>query len=316
MYWLTEPEKWPDFLKKMPIQRSVCMGNFDGVHLGHRALISQATNWAKKNAGVSSVLTFHPHPQTILKSDHPHLRLFDYEDQKAVLQDLGVDAVFIQPFDKSFAELSALEFLEKFLLSTFSPKMVVVGEDFKFGKDRKGDIELLRKFCESKNLNYCFVPAVHFQGERVSTSRIRKTLLNHDPVLAQQLLGRAYYLKGIVERGQQRGRTLGFPTINIKPYLEVIPTAGVYVSRCLINNKIYPSVTNIGLNKTFVEGDRHPLKVESHILGENLELYGCEVKVELLAWIRGEHKFANSDELIIQIKLDVERAIAWHQKSK
>lgn len=308
MEWLSKPEEWAQSVKNRPRPLALCLGNFDGIHLGHRELIKRVTDFE-----TAAVFTFNPHPVFVLKPDTPHLRLFDFEDQKSIMEDLGVDMVFIQPFTTEFSQISAEDFFQHTLIEKISPQHIVVGEDFQFGKSRHGNVDLLRKMCERVSVGFETVAAVKYKGERVSTSRIRQALLNHQPVLAAELLGRPYYLKGIVERGEQRGRQLGFPTANIKPFLEFRPSSGVYISQTTVHGKTHPSVTNIGLNKTFVHGDHHPLKVETFILDGEHQIYGREIKVELLEWLREEKKFAGLDELIAHIQNDVRVAKQWHK---
>ena len=309
MEWLSKPEEWAQSAKKRPRPLALCLGNFDGIHLGHRELIRRVTHFE-----TAAVFTFNPHPVFVLKPDTPHLRLFDFEDQKSVMEALGVDMVFIQPFTTEFSQVSAEDFFKHTLVEKISPQHIVVGEDFQFGRSRHGDTTLLKKLCEQSSIGFETVAAVKDKGERVSTSRIRHALLNHQPALAAELLGRPYYLKGVVERGEQRGRQLGFPTANIKPFLEFRPSAGVYISQTTVNGKIHPSVTNIGLNKTFVDGDHHPFKVETFILDGDHQIYGREIKVELLEWVREEKKFAGLNELVAQIKNDVSVARQLHQQ--
>lgn len=320
--WLIEPAQWPKKLQSQGRSVAICIGNFDGVHCGHRELIAKARGLAQEQKGSSAVLTFNPHPVSVLQPDHPHQRLFDFEDQRKVFEQLGVGFVLVHPFDRAFSERSPEDFFKYLILDLIKPSEIIVGEDFRFGHRRQGDVQLLKKLAEAHQIKVHAVSPVLHHGDKVSTSRIRKSLLDHNPVLARELLQRPYYMKGIVEKGEQRGRQLGFPTANIRPSLEFMPHEGVYVTACCVQNQRLISITNIGRNKTFVSGDHQPIKVESFILQESQlldsehgGLYGLEMRVELLEWVREEKKFNSFDELKQQIARDVEVARKWHQSN-
>ncbi len=290
------------------------IGNFDGVHLGHRELLRRTVEKAQKIQGFSLLLTFHPHPAQILAPERKHKRLFSLEDQQTQLIAEGLDGVFRQDFSREFSEISAAEFLENYIGKEFHPRHLVVGHDFKFGAHRKGDEKLLEDFCQKHSIGLEFVSALKLENKIVSTSEIRHRLLEGNVSSAQKLLGRPYYLQGIVEKGEARGRQLGFPTANIRPDVDFFPKMGVYV--CQVSGadpsgKILRAVMNLGLNRSFVEGDHHPIKAEVHILNFSKDVYGQKLKVELLHYLREEKKFASIEGLKKQIQADVQTAADW-----
>lgn len=298
------------------MQRPVALtiGNFDGVHRGHQMLLKATTEASEKLRGLSMLLTFHPHPAQILAPEKQHVRLFTLEDQQAELEKRNLDGIVRQPFSREFSEISATEFLESYLLKYFQPQALVVGHDFKFGAHRQGTLELLSEFCEKHKIQLQVLAALKIDGETVSTSKIRQCLLQGEPRKAERMLGRPYYLKGVVEKGDARGRQLGFPTANIKPDVDFYPRMGVYI--CHVIRAENPqvklrAVMNVGVNRTFVEGGHQPIKAEVHILDFSQELYGQTLQVELCEYLREERKFPSLQELKLQISADIEKARAW-----
>jgi riboflavin kinase/FMN adenylyltransferase len=314
--WAKEKESEKDSLKgaqgSVPIVMTI--GNFDGVHCGHQELLKKTVQKAREINGFSLLLTFHPHPAQILAPERKHKRLFSLEDQQEQLIRQGLDGVFRQDFSREFSEIPANDFLENYILKEFHPAHLVVGHDFHFGAHRKGTLELLQSFCQKHRISLELVPALKIEQKIVSTSQIRQQLLDGNVQLAKALLGRSYYLQGIVEKGEARGRQLGFPTANIRPDVDFYPKMGVYV--CQVhgaepNGKVLRAVMNLGMNRTFVEGDHHPIKAEVHILDFEKDLYGQKIKVELLHYLREEKKFASLEELKTQIQRDVQTARSW-----
>lgn len=311
--WL-DPEICRQDLARFSKPVAMTIGNFDGVHKGHQELLRKTVLAAHQMQGFSLLLTFHPHPVQILAPEKKHVRLFTLQDQQEQLSKAGLNGVMRQPFSREFSEISAPDFLEHFILKNFQAKHIIVGHDFAFGAHRQGNLELLKAFCERRKIKLDLVPALRINSEIVSTSRIREKLLKGDLPKAQEMLGRKYYLKGIVEKGAARGRQLGFPTANIKPDVDFYPRMGVYVCDVQLNENSptkLRAVMNLGLNKTFVEGDHQPIKAEVHILDFSDNLYGQTLKVELCEYLREEKKFNSIDELKNQIQLDAERARIW-----
>lgn len=311
--WM-DPEICRQELARAAKPVALTIGNFDGVHKGHQELLKKTVQAARQMQGFSLLLTFHPHPAQILTPEKKHVRLFTLQDQQEQLKKIGLDGVMRQPFSREFSEISAPDFLEHFILKNFQPKHIVVGHDFVFGSHRQGNFELLKAFCERRKIKLELVPALKIGNEIVSTSKIRHWLLQGDLQMAEALLGRRYYLKGIVEKGEARGRTLGFPTANIKPDVDFYPRMGVYVCEVFLPEAPevpLRAVMNLGLNRTFVEGDHQPIKAEVHILGFSQDIYGRTIQVDLCEYLREEKKFSSIEELKKQIAIDAEKARNW-----
>ena len=315
VWW--DPELWREARLKIQKPVSLTIGNFDGVHRGHQELLKAVVADAERRQGLSILMTFHPHPAQILTPEKKHVRLFTLEDQKKKKKKRGLQGILRQPFSREFSEISAPDFLEDYILKYFQPKFLAVGHDFQFGAHRQGHMDLLAAFCEKRKIQLQKVPAFQVDGQIVSTSKIRQHLLAGEPQMAEKMLGRRYYLKGVVEKGAKRGRSLGFPTANIKPDVDFFPRMGVYICEVIRQEepaKKLRAVMNVGMNRTFVEGDHQPIKAEVHILDFSQELYGQTLKVELCDYLREERKFPSLEELKNQIAQDAEKARKWSGK--
>lgn len=294
----------------MPSQKKlnswITIGSFDGVHIGHQALIKELVAQAQKSNSQSVVVTFWPLPATVFKRAPLAWALTSPEERKALLLSLGVDQVVTLDFNQSLADLTAERFLQR-LDDNFNIAGLLVGPNFALGKNRLGTVEKLAEigremFFELKVLE----PFATNQG-MVSSSRIRADLGNHDVRAAAEKLGRPYRLTGKVVHGEHRGTGLGVPTANLEAMPErMIPANGVYVTRALVNNKAYASVTNIGVRPTF-ENPLPTPRVEPHILDMQDQLYQQELSLEFFEYLRPEIKFANAQELVAQIQKDIAR---------
>jgi len=282
------------------------IGNFDGVHRGHRAILEKVTSKAKSMGLPSALLTFDPHPIQVLFPERQLRRLFSVKDLREQVEKLGIEALIIQPFDKTFAKLSADAFLRSKVLPPLHPRELVVGHDFNFGADRSGTLEFLSSWCTQKKIDLTVQSPVEVNGERVSSRRIREMIAEGNVRRANLFLGRPFYVEGVVEKGAGRGRTLGIPTINVKLGAFVQPKIGVYVSEAIVGDKRYRSVSNLGLRPTF--GPDFEVNLETHIFAFNGEIYGHNVRVELLHFLRDEKKFASVDDLRAQIQVDMQAA--------
>ncbi|PIS10915.1 MAG: bifunctional riboflavin kinase/FAD synthetase [Bdellovibrio sp. CG10_big_fil_rev_8_21_14_0_10_47_8] len=308
---------WSQSLQQNPALRRVSMtiGNFDGVHRGHQELIRHVLRAGGCSDCFPLLLTFQPHPVQVLAPDKKHTRLFHLQDQQEELARYGIRGIFRQAFSRQFSEMPAEEFLQDYILKFFHPRHIVVGQDFSFGAGKQGRERMLREFCNEHRIGLDVVPPYSLAegGARVSTSAIRQALSDGDLETARKMLGRRYYLQGIVEKGDGRGRTLGFATANIRPDVDFYPRTGVYVCQVEIGAEVRRAVMNVGLNKTFVEGDHHPIKVEAHVLDFGADLYGRTLKVELCHYLREEKKFSSIEELKTQIGKDVVAAKEWKE---
>lgn len=285
----------------------VTIGNFDGVHIGHREIISRVMSKAKDFGGTSVVVTFHPHPRKVLVPNADLKNIFPNEDQQEQFEKLGMDVWVQEPFSRDLSQLSAETFLRDWILKPLSAKALVVGYDFAFGANREGSLLTLETLCNRYGIELEVVPAVKMQDRIVSSTEVRKAIQSGEMLLTQNMLGRPFYVSGIVEKGDQRGRTLGFPTANMATMFETFPQKGVYATQTQVRGAVYLSVTNVGQQPTFEKQDI-TLKIESHILDFNQNIYGEEIKVFFLERIRDEIKFKSVQELSSQIQEDVKTA--------
>jgi riboflavin kinase/FMN adenylyltransferase len=282
----------------------VTIGNFDGLHLGHQSLL----NRAREVSGPRIVITFDPHPMQVLRPERDLKRLFPREDLIEQLPGYGVDLLLIIPFTREFAALPAKVFLDTYIADWFHPKHIVAGYDFTFGNSREGTLEMLREWSAAKGIHLDVLPPLRMGGEVVSSRRIRDLIMKGDVHGAHLLLGRPFYLRGEVIAGAGRGATIGMPTLNQLVINETLPPKGVFASRTVAEGKTYPSVTNIGTNPTFENGNA--IKVETHILDARVELRGKSVDVQLLERLRDEKKFSSIEDLKKQIQSDILKARA------
>lgn len=284
----------------------VTIGNFDGVHLGHRRLIEQMKEVARTEGGTSVVVTFRPHPGAVLHPEKAAPMICTWEERHELLEATGLDLLLELPFDRAFSELSAERFVEVILVDGLRTRWFVAGPDSRFGNDRAGDAELLSRIGERAGFGVESVTPLLVGGERVSSSRIRRLVAEEgDVATAGALLGRPPRLRGEVVSGDRRGRTLGFPTANLRPSSELIPRRGVYATRAhLPDGRAFDSVTNIGIRPTFGEPG---LRIEAHLLDFDGDLYGSAMALDLVERIRDEQKFDGAGALVRQIEADVER---------
>src|ERR687891_641571 len=285
-----------------PWESVATLGNFDGIHLGHQALVRNAVADAGRLGIPSVVLTFEPHPLKILAPERAPNLILAHKDKMQLLQSFGVDIVVVQNFDLSFASLEAKEFVRRFLVDRLKIKKVWVGQDLRFGQRRKGDVDDLTRWGKELGFEVGVVPPVMVNGIRVSSTGIRQLLAEGRVEEVEPMLGRYHFVSGRVVSGHRRGRELGFPTANISPRTEVLPPDGVYATLFQFGGKEILSVSNIGVNPTFGSG---PRTVETFILDFNDDIYGQSVKLSFVKRIREEKKFGSVDQLIEQMGIDV-----------
>lgn len=286
----------------------VSIGNFDGVHLGHQKLLRQAVQEGKAQSLPIVVFTFNPHPVSVLYPERKIQKLFDLRDQREQLSRLGVSHLVEQEFTHSFAKLSAMDFVQFYLVEKLKAKTLVVGYDFSFGSKRQGDISFLEKICQEKGIQLVVVSAHRENDVIVSSTKIREELKLGDLQKVYSLLGRNYYLRGIVHHGDARGRTIGVPTANMTPTVDFVVRKGVYITQTHHRNKVYPSITNIGYNPTFHGETDPPIKTETHLFDFDEDIYGQEIQVDLIQFLRDEKKFSSVKELLNQIHADIQHA--------
>ncbi len=282
------------------------IGNFDGHHLGHRALLQTVVETARKAQGTALVLTFEPHPVKIL-APHVDLRFLTSPEEKlAHFEAAGIDEVVFLDFTPAFAAMSPDQFAEDILHRSLTLSELFVGNHFAFGKGRAGRIDDLVRFGEQYGFLVHPMTPVTMDGDVVSSSRIRRLIQAGTMERAATLLGRVYGIRGTVVQGVQQGQAMGWPTANLRiPADRVVPPDGVYAARTIHGSQSYDSIAYIGTRPTFGAGER---LIEVNLLDQTSDLYGQDITVQFVAQVRGDHTFASADDLSKQIVRDVEQA--------
>lgn len=283
----------------------VALGTFDGVHRGHRVLISEAVRKAKENNGVSVVFTFSNHPLEVIFPERVPKMINTLEEKLYLLNEMGVDYVVLQTFDMEFAKFDREKFIDDILVDALGAKEVFVGFNYTFGDKGAGNTKYLKEICGKKGFVVNEVPPVEFEGEVLSSTLIRNLILNGELDKANRFLARPFLISEIVEHGKKYGRALGFPTANLKVVNKVYPPFGIFGGTVVIEgeNQKYSSVINIGKNPTLKPGE---LSVEVHILDFSKEIYGKRIFVDIEHFLRAEKKFDSFEDLKLGIKQDVE----------
>ncbi|GIO29953.1 MULTISPECIES: bifunctional riboflavin kinase/FAD synthetase [Paenibacillus] len=282
------------------------IGQFDGVHQGHASVIGSAVRLAGEQGVPSAVMTFHPHPKDVMKKGNYEGNLTPLLEKQELLAELGVDILYVVEFSEAFSKLSPQAFVEGMLLQ-LGVRTAIVGFDFRFGHKGAGDANMLRQL-GGGNMNVEIIPPFEREGEKVSSSSIRKALQSGELDEANRLLGRPYRLRGVVVDGDKRGKSIGFPTANLRLLDRyVVPAKGVYAVHSFIEGEWVPGVMNLGVKPTFQENVAAP-SFEVHLLDFDRDIYGKQMTVDLISYIRAERKFPSIQELITQIQADTETA--------
>jgi riboflavin kinase/FMN adenylyltransferase len=284
---------------------AVAIGNFDGVHRGHAALVGELRERARAVPGPAVALTFDPHPQELLRPGQAPPPLTTPDDRSRLLHEAGADHVLILRATTALLALSAAEFFDQVIRERLDARALVEGVNFGFGHNREGNVETLARLCRPAGLSLTVVPPLVLDGLAVSSSRVRAALLRGDVGEAALLLGRPYRLHGTVGTGRRRGQTLGFPTANLDRPPTLVPGDGVYAVRVLVAGAVWPGAANVGPNPTFGENAR---KVEAHLIGFSGDLYGQPVAVDFVHRLRDTRPFGGPAELVEQLRRDVEQA--------
>jgi riboflavin kinase / FMN adenylyltransferase len=289
------PHPWP----------VVALGNFDGVHMGHRAIVQTAISRAAAHAGTAFVLTFHPTPAKVLTPERAPQLILTPEDKLELLRRSGIDAVIVVNFTPALSRLSPAEFARDYILGKLGARVVVVGHSVSFGHRRAGNAQVMVELGQKMGFETEVVGPITIEGGVVSSTRIRELITAGDLPEAARLLGRNHFLRGTVVRGRERGRTIGFPTANIDSATECLPPDGVYATRLVLADGAFASITNIGMRPTFDEAAR---TIEAHIFDFDRDIYGANVRLDLVERIRSERKFDSGEALAAQITQDLKRA--------
>jgi riboflavin kinase / FMN adenylyltransferase len=294
-------------LSRLPGPIFLAIGVFDGVHLGHQAVISTSAAHARAANGTPVVVTFDPHPEKILRPDKaPHL-LTATPHKITLIRDLGVGHLLIIPFDKQFAATEPEDFAEQLVKHSKSLREICVGHEWSFGKNRRGNLELLKKLGAQFDFNVVGIPEVKVNGELVSSTMIRHAVEAGDLRKAAEMLGREYTILGTVVPGADLGKKIGFPTANLSAHNEQFPPNGVYFAEARFGGVAYPGVVNLGYRPT-VSSSKTARVLEIHLLDFDRDIYGEDLEVRFIRYLRPEKKFENINALVHQIERDVQCA--------
>lgn len=291
-------------------QTVVTIGTFDGVHLGHRKILEQITKSAQELNCESLVLTFFPHPRMVLQKDTEMKQLNTLDEKIQLLDNLGVDNLVVHPFDKDFSRLTADEFVKEVLVDVFRIKKIIIGYDHRFGRNRTANIDDLISFGETYGFEVEQISAEEINEVSISSTKVRNALLEGNVELASDYLGYNYSLTGIVSKGKQLGRTIGYPTANIKieEDYKLIPSNGVYVAKALVNGQVVYGMMNIGTRPT-VDGTTQTIEI--NLFDFNQEIYNQKITVSLLKRLRSEQKFESIGILKSQLGIDKTNALNY-----
>ena len=290
----------------------LCIGNFDGIHLGHQHVIKKIIKNSQSDKLKSAIMTFVPHPKIYFKKTDGNFNIITNSNKKFFLKSLGVENYIEYKFNKTLSNLDAVDFIEKILVKQLSVKKIVVGKDFRFGKDRKGDTVLLKKLSSKHKYKLSIIGHVKNKKTNLkfSSSIIRRNINEGLFEKVSQALGRNWFMQGKIIKGSQKARLINFPTANMKPGNHILPKKGVYCVNVTFNGNLYKGIANFGERPT-VKGVN--LLLETHIFEFNREIYGKELTVEFLTFIRSEKKFKDFKSLTSQIKKDVITAKKYHK---
>ncbi len=295
---------------KEPFKSAVItIGNFDGVHIGHQALFHEVLEMADAMDGTAIAMTFEPHPiRVITKNGHPPLITL-VEQKTELIEKAGIDVLICIPFTMAFAAVSARAFVEDILVRRIGMKAIIVGQDYTFGNNREGNVDLLKRYADELGFEVIvadWIQSSTVNKDRISSTAIRRLVRDGQIVKAGKMLGRNYQIRGTVAHGRDRGgKLLGIPTANINLQDELCPKVGVYAVIVRYDGKRYPGVANIGYSPTF---DDHVFTVEAHILDFQKDIYGQKIMVNFVERLRDEKKFSGISELIEQIDQDIATA--------
>jgi len=303
-------------LTKLPSFKNTTLtvGTFDGVHKGHQKLIQRLNQKASAINGESLIITFHPHPRAVVKTE-PEIKLINTIEEKiALLEKYGIQNLVIVPFNRTFSNQSPNEYIENFLIKNFNPKVIIIGYNHKFGKDRAGDIHFLKKEGQQQGFEVEEIAKHEVQDISVSSTKIRKHLLNGEIELANNLSGHYYTLSGTVVKGQQLGSKIGFPTANlhIVDLNKIIPAAGIYAVLVKTNNEKFKGMLYIGNRPTLSGTNR---SIEVNIFNFDKNIYGEQLSLQLIKKTREDKTFSSIQEMTIAIeqdRIEVEKVLKHH----
>jgi len=299
------PQEWLARFGEQRPPTAMTIGNFDGVHLGHQQILRRVVERAEKSNWMSAVLTFFPHPARVLRPQQAPPLLATLDQRLAAFGAAKIDAALVLNFDRALAQVTAEDFVQRYLVETMRAKAVLVGETFRFGHRQAGDVNLLRELGNRWGFEVDVVPPVTMEGVAVSSTAVREAVRDGRMEDARKLLGRPYALAGQIRPGTGQGRKLVVPTLNLASDQELLPKMGVYAAEVALDGKVYRAATNVGVRPTF-DGAR--TTVESHLLDFNESRISGPVEVRFLTRLRDEKKFSGPEALREQVLKDIERA--------
>ena len=295
-------------------EKNLCLaiGNFDGFHKGHISILDSLKKIANQNNLPTAIMSFSPHPREYFENKNENFNIYTKSEKINFLKKYNINIYIEFTFDKNLSELSADQFVKEILINKLNIKNVIVGKDFKFGKNRSGNFQILENYSKENNFDVHLVESVMLSdgSSKFSSSIIRENIKSGEMEKVNFALGRPWHIQGIVIEGDKKAREINFPTANIIPGKHILPRKGVYCVEVCIDNEKYLGVSNFGKRPT-VDGSK--VLLETHIFNFNKEIYGNELTVRFLTFIRPEQKFANFDELAKQIKKDIETAKRFHK---
>ena len=295
-------------------QQNLCItiGNFDGVHTGHYSVINKLIEESEKSKLKTTVMSFTPHPKIFFGKSKNRFNITTKNEKLDILKGMGIDIYIDFEFDNELANLSANDFIKKIILKKLNVKKLVIGSDFKFGKDREGNLDTLRELSTTLIFDLVVIDILNFKNtkKKFSSSYIREMITKGNFQEVSSMLGRNWTMNGLVIKGDQKARQIKFPTANVKPNEKILPKKGVYCVKASFDSKTYNAVANFGYRPTV---DGSTLLLETHLFEFNDDIYGKELTVEFLAFIRSEQKFNSFEELTKQIEKDIKTAKIYHQ---
>jgi riboflavin kinase/FMN adenylyltransferase len=285
----------------------IALGNFDGIHLGHQAILRRVVQEAQARQGTALVLTFHPHPLAVLRPTQSFSLILSVREKLRLFAQQGIQGVILQHFTPAFSHLTPEDFVQRYLVEALRVERMIVGHNVSFGRNRAGRAETLEQLGHSYGFEVEIVGPVLLEGQEVSSTAVRKFLSAGEMREVTRLLGRLYSVSGRVEKGFQRGRGLGFPTANLRPRADVLLPNGVYAVIVTVGDQDVLGVANVGVNPTFGGNKR---TIEAHLFDFSADLYGQQLRVGFVERLRGERKFPSVQDLVRQIQEDASRARA------
>ncbi|MDC6447600.1 bifunctional riboflavin kinase/FAD synthetase [Alphaproteobacteria bacterium] len=295
-------------------QKNLCLtiGNFDGIHKGHQSVIKKLIEESKESKLKSALMTFTPHPKTFFGHSKNIFNITTKNEKLNLLQEMGLDIYVDFEFDEELANLSADDFIQKIIIEKLNVKKIVIGSDFKFGKDRKGNLKTLRLLSLTLGFDLAVIDILNIEDidKKFSSSYVREMIMGGNFELVSKMLNRNWRMIGTIVKGNQKARQINFPTANLHPEEKILPKMGVYCVKASIDSKMYKGVANFGYRPTV---DGSTLLLEVHLFDFNEDIYGKELTVEFLTFIRPEQKFDNFEKLTNQIQKDIITAKNYHQ---